>query len=57
LIESRRRTLGKYGAALAYEHHARILDAVRAQDAPAASHAMRFHLEANLQHLAEVGTE
>jgi GntR family transcriptional repressor for pyruvate dehydrogenase complex len=53
LIESRRRTLGKHGAALALEHHEMILNAVRAQDAVAAEAAMRFHLQANYQHLAE----
>jgi len=51
LMESRRRTLGRYGATLAYEHHARILAAVRAGDAPAAERAMRAHIEANFQHL------
>ena len=55
LIESRRRTLGRYGAALAHAHHAKILAAVRAQDAGTAARAMREHLEANVRHLAEVG--
>jgi GntR family transcriptional repressor for pyruvate dehydrogenase complex len=55
LIESRRRTLGRYGSRLAYRHHASILDAVRAGDAIAAEKAMRQHIEANYQHLcAEV---
>ena len=53
LIESRRRTLGRHGAALAHDHHARILDAVRAGDPAAAAQAMRLHLEANIQHLSE----
>jgi GntR family transcriptional repressor for pyruvate dehydrogenase complex len=53
LIESRRRTLGRYGAELAREHHARILEAVRARDAGAASLAMRAHIEANFRHLHE----
>lgn len=53
LIESRRRTLGRHGAALAHGHHARILDAVRAADPAAAEAAMRAHLEANFQHLSE----
>lgn len=52
LIESRRRTLGRYGADLAFDHHARILAAVRAGDAAAATQAMREHIEANFQHLA-----
>jgi GntR family transcriptional repressor for pyruvate dehydrogenase complex len=51
LIESRRRTLGRYGAALAHEHHAVILAAVEAGDSAAAAEAMRRHLEANLEQL------
>jgi DNA-binding FadR family transcriptional regulator len=54
LIDSRRRTLGRYGSDLAHRHHARILDAVRDRDAPAAAEAMREHIEANFQHLAAV---
>lgn len=57
LIESRRRTLNRYGAGLAQRHHARILDAVRAGDAEGASQAMRAHLEKNVQHLHEFATE
>ncbi len=53
LIESRRRTLGSYGSALAHRHHARILEAVRAGDAEAAGRAMREHVEANFQHLRQ----
>jgi DNA-binding FadR family transcriptional regulator len=53
LVESRRRTLGRYGSEIAYRHHARILDAVAAGDADAAAAAMREHLEANFQHLRE----
>ena len=53
LIETRRRTVGRHGAALAHDHHARILDAVRAGDPVAAAEAMRAHLEANYQHLSE----
>jgi GntR family transcriptional repressor for pyruvate dehydrogenase complex len=56
-IQSRRRTLGRYGAELAFAHHAKILDAVRAGDAEAAACAMREHLEVNYQHLHEVGGE
>jgi DNA-binding FadR family transcriptional regulator len=55
LIESRRRTLGRYGAELAHEHHATILAAVRKGDPAAAANAMRSHIEANLQHLSQVG--
>jgi DNA-binding GntR family transcriptional regulator len=51
LIESRRQTLGRHGAKLAHEHHARILAAVRAGDAERASLSMREHIEANFQHL------
>jgi GntR family transcriptional repressor for pyruvate dehydrogenase complex len=52
LIESRRRTLGRHGSKLAFEHHAAILEAVRRGDADAACAAMRNHLEANFRHLA-----
>lgn len=51
LIESRRRTLSAFGASLAYEHHATILDAVRRQDSAAATAAMEGHLKVNYQHL------
>jgi GntR family transcriptional repressor for pyruvate dehydrogenase complex len=51
LIESRRRTLGRHGSALAHRHHAAILAAVEVGDAEAAALAMRAHLEANFQHL------
>lgn len=53
LIETRRRTLGRHGAAIALDHHALILDAVRAGDPAAAERAMRTHLQANFQHLSE----
>jgi GntR family transcriptional repressor for pyruvate dehydrogenase complex len=53
LIESRRRTLGRHGSKLAYEHHAVILQAVRAGDPDAAVEAMRRHLETNVRHLNE----
>jgi DNA-binding FadR family transcriptional regulator len=52
LIESRRRTLGRHGARLAFEHHGAILDAVRRQDETEAIEAMRRHLEVNERHLA-----
>ena len=54
LIESRRRTLGRYGSELAHRHHARILDAVRRGDPETAAEAMRDHIEANFQHIHEV---
>lgn len=53
LIESRRQTLGRHGAALAHRHHAAILSAVRAGDSQFAGQAMREHIEANFQHLRE----
>jgi GntR family transcriptional repressor for pyruvate dehydrogenase complex len=56
LIQSRWRTLDRYGAGLAHRHHTRILAAVRAGNAAAAAAAMREHLEANLQHLGEIDT-
>jgi DNA-binding FadR family transcriptional regulator len=57
LIESRRRTLGRHGARLAYEHHEAILDAVRRRDEPGAVAAMRRHLETNVQHLTSMSQE
>ncbi len=57
LIESRRKTLGRYGAQIAHGHHAKILDAVRVGDAEAAASAMRAHIEANFQHLHECEVE
>ena len=54
MIQSRWRTIGSYGADLACSHHAKILEAVRAGDASAAEHAMREHIEANMQHLGEL---
>lgn len=51
LIESRRRTLGRYGAALAHDHHARILEAVAARDPAAAFAAMQEHMRRNKQHV------
>lgn len=53
LIESRRQTLGRHGAAIAHRHHAAILAAVAAGDPQLASQAMREHIEANFQHLRE----
>ena len=57
LIESRRQTLGRYGAEIAFRHHARILAAVEAGDAGAAEQAMREHIQANFQHLNDVARE
>lgn len=57
LIESRRRTLGRYGSKLAHEHHAKILTAVECRDPTAARAAMQAHIEANSQHLAKLDGE
>jgi DNA-binding FadR family transcriptional regulator len=54
LIESRRHTLGQYGAGLAHRHHGLILDAVAAGNAEAAAQAMREHIQANFEHLQEM---
>lgn len=54
LIESRLRTLRRYGAALAHSHHEKILSAVREQDPGAAVLAMREHLTVNSRHLQEL---
>lgn len=51
LIESRRRTLKKFGANVAFEHHADILAAIEQQDSKAAVAAMKRHLTINLEHL------
>jgi GntR family transcriptional repressor for pyruvate dehydrogenase complex len=53
LIDTRRRTLGRYGSEIAFRHHGEVLAAVRARDAEAATAAMRRHLETNIQHLHE----
>lgn len=57
LIESRRRTLGKYGAKLAHDHHAKILTALEKRDPAAARKAMQAHITANSQHLADLNKE
>ncbi len=51
LIESRRRTLGRHGVALAFEHHGQILAAVEAREPGEASRVMRDHIEASFRHL------
>lgn len=55
LVTSRRLTLGKYGAEIALEHHGRILEAARRQDAAAAGRAMAEHLQLNVEHLRHPG--
>ncbi|MCE9605772.1 MAG: FadR family transcriptional regulator [Planctomycetia bacterium] len=57
LIESRRRTLGRYGTQLAYDHHAKILAAVRKQDPAAARKAMHEHIATNSQHLTDLANQ
>ena len=57
LIESRLKTLGRYGAALACSHHARILQAVRDCDPGGAALAMREHLTVNSRHLQELSQQ
>ena len=54
LIESRRTTLGQFGALLAHEHHAEILAAVKQGDPQSAAAAMERHLRANYEHLSRV---
>ena len=53
LIESRRRTLGRDGAAVAWQHHERILAAVRNEDPDEAETAMCEHIAMT----AEEGSE
>jgi GntR family transcriptional repressor for pyruvate dehydrogenase complex len=57
LTESRLQTLKRFGAAIAWQHHQRILDAVRAQDADEAARAMEEHLTVNSRHLSEIDEE
>jgi len=54
LTESRLQTLRRYGASIAWQHHQRILDAVRAQDPAEAARAMEEHLTVNSRHLQEI---
>lgn len=53
LIATRRRTLGRYGSQIAFEHHNKILKAVAEHDADRAAQEMRQHLTANLLHLKQ----
>ncbi len=53
LIATRQRTMGRFGTSYAFEHHGRILNAVRNQDPEQAAHWMRVHLEASVQQLQE----
>src|SRR4029077_17345858 len=57
LIESRLKTLGRYGAALACAHHAKILESVRNRDPECAALAMREHLTVNPRHLQELSRQ
>lgn len=54
LIESRLKTLGRFGAALAFAHHEQILEAVRNRDPAEAARTMREHLTVNSRHLQEL---
>lgn len=54
LVESRRRTISRFGAKLAFEHHQKILSAVVAKRPQAASRAMAAHLQTNARHLAQL---
>ena len=53
LIATRRRTLGRYGSQIAFEHHNKILKAVAEEDPDRAAKEMREHLTANLLHLKQ----
>ncbi|MFN8858514.1 MAG: FadR/GntR family transcriptional regulator [Planctomycetaceae bacterium] len=57
LTESRLQTLRRYGASIAWQHHQRILEAIRAQDADEAARAMEEHLTVNSRHLSEIDEE
>jgi GntR family transcriptional repressor for pyruvate dehydrogenase complex len=57
LVESRRRTISRYGAILAYDHHQRILAAVQVQQPQQAYRAMADHLQMNATHLAELNAD
>jgi GntR family transcriptional repressor for pyruvate dehydrogenase complex len=57
LIESRLKTLERYGSALACSHHAKILEAVRDREPGSAALAMREHLTVNSRHLQELSRQ
>lgn len=57
LTESRLQTLRRFGASIAWQHHQRILDAIRAQDPDEAARAMEEHLTVNSRHLSEIDEE
>ncbi|MFN7805994.1 MAG: FadR/GntR family transcriptional regulator [Planctomycetaceae bacterium] len=57
LTESRLQTLRRFGASIAWQHHQRILDAVRARDPDEAARAMEEHLTVNSRHLSEIDEE
>ncbi len=54
LIDSRLKTVGRYGAALACDHHRKILEFVCNRDSAGAAAAMREHLTVNSRHLQEL---
>lgn len=55
LVESRRRTLSRFGARLAHKHHEKILTAIKTQRPQVASKAMAEHLQTNVVHLSQLG--
>lgn len=57
LTESRLQTLRRFGASIAWQHHQRILDAVRDRDPDEAARAMEEHLTVNSRHLSEIDEE
>lgn len=56
LTGSRLKTLRAYGAALAYDHHQKILEAVRNRDSGGAAAAMREHLTVNSRQIDELSS-
>lgn len=54
MADSKRQTIRAFGSESAYNHHAKILDAVRRQDSHAAEEAMHEHLSTNYEYLREL---
>jgi GntR family transcriptional regulator, transcriptional repressor for pyruvate dehydrogenase complex len=53
LLQCRRRAIPRFGSRIVFEHHERILAAVRAGDPDKASQLMREHIELSTLHLLE----
>jgi GntR family transcriptional repressor for pyruvate dehydrogenase complex len=53
MMESKRKTIGGLGSNVAYQHHAKILEAIRRQDIAAAAAAMEEHLAVNFEHVRQ----